>query len=214
MDSLILEKVEAFFTQYKCQIYKKGEILIRADDNPPGIFFLKNGYVKQYIISKKGDELVVNIFKPSAFFPMSWAINDTQNAYFYEAMTNLELFRASKKDAIKFVKNNPDVLFDLLSRVYYGTEDMLTRITYLMSGNAYNRLIIELLINSKRFGKRSDNSDYIFVDISEKDLANQAGMSRETVSRELKILKEKRLTTYEKGQFIILDLKKLEGELL
>ena len=58
MDEIIVKKIEAFFIQYKYQVYKKGEILIRADDNPQGIFYLKEGHVKKYAISKKGDEFV------------------------------------------------------------------------------------------------------------------------------------------------------------
>ncbi len=69
--SPIEEKVLVFFQHYKKQNYKKGELLIRADDQPQGIFYLKSGTVKVYAISKKGDELVVNLFKPKAFFPMS-----------------------------------------------------------------------------------------------------------------------------------------------
>lgn len=205
MDSTIAKKIDLFFTQFKRQTYKKGEILIRADDNPSGIFYLKEGYVKEYAISKKGDEIVVNVFKPIAFFPMSWAINDTPNTYYFEAVTNVELFRAPKEKVIDFIKNNPDVLYDLTSRVFKGTDGLLTRMTYLMSGNAYARLITELIIHAKRFGKAAH--------ISEKDLADQSGTTRETVSREIKKLKNKGLITFIQHTLVIKDLQKLEEEL-
>ena len=75
MNREVNQKLEVFFVQFKKQIYKKRELLIRTDEEPRGIFYLKRGRVKQYAISKKGDELVVNIFKPYTFFPMSWAIS-------------------------------------------------------------------------------------------------------------------------------------------
>ncbi|MBI4080631.1 MAG: Crp/Fnr family transcriptional regulator [Candidatus Levybacteria bacterium] len=210
MDEILLSKIDKFFTQLKRQSYKKGEILIRADDNPPGVFYLKEGYVKEYAISKKGDELVINIFKPIAFFPMSWAINDTPNEYFFEAMTDLEVWRAPREETITFIKSNPDVLYNLMSRVYKGTDGILTRMTYLMSGNAYARLITELIIHAKRFGK---GQNMVALDISEKDLAAQSGMTRETVSREIKILKDKGLVDINKSRLVIKELQKLEGEL-
>lgn len=210
MDNAILQKIDAYFTQFKHQAYKKGEILIRADDIPSGVFYLKEGHVREYAISKKGDELVINVFKPVAFFPMSWAINDTPNAYFYEAMTDVEVWRASKKDVVRFIKDNPDVLYDLMSRVYKGVDGILTRMTYLMSGNAYARLATELLIYAKRFGK---GQNIIEIDISEKDLAAQSGMTRETVSREIKILKDKNLVVHNKNKLIINNVQKLEEEL-
>ena len=205
VDNKIAKKLEEFFTQFKHQVYKKKELLIRADDNPSGIFYLKKGFVKEYAISKKGDELVVNIFKPISFFPMSWAINNTKNMYFFEAVTDVEVWRAPKENTIEFVKNNPDVLYDLLGRVYKGTDGILMRMTYLMAGNAYARLITEIIIHAKRFGSP--------LKISEKDLAAQSGMTRETVSREMKMLKVKGLVAFEKNTIIVKNLGGLEEEL-
>ncbi len=213
METSIQKKLDAFFNQFKTQAYKKGEILIRADENPAGVFYLKKGKVKMYAISKKGDELVLNIFKPYSFFPMSWAINQTQNKYFYEAMTDLELCRVPKDTAIKFIKNTQDVLYNLLSRVYKGTDGLLTRMAYLMSGSAYARLITELLIVSKRFG-RVEKGNITVLTITEKELGTQTGMSRETISREIKNLKDKGLVSLERNRLIIKDIKRLEEEIV
>lgn len=212
MDEIIAEKVESFFRQYKHQQYKKGEILIRADNNPSGVFYLKEGFVKEYAISKKGDELVVNVFKPVAFFPMSWAITNRLNEYFYEAITDLNVWRAPRKEVITFIKSNPDVLFDLMSRVYIGTDGLLTRIVYLMSRNAHSRLIAGIIIHAKRFGKNGKNNSYKVV-TSEKDIANQLGMTRETVSREMKVLKDKGFVTFSKNMLLIKNMDSLEDEL-
>lgn len=210
MKDSILEKIDQFFTQYKYHTYKKGELLIRAEENPLGIFYLKSGFVREYAISVKGDEIVLNIFKPFAFFPMSFAINKSFNPYFFEAAENIEVWIAPVEEVVKFIKNNPDVLFDLLSRVYKGTDGLLTRMTYLMSGNAYERLIIELLIYAKRFG---NGEARVEIKISEKDLAAQSGMTRETVSREMKLLKEKGLIKVDNSTLAISNLTKLEAEL-
>lgn len=211
METTIAKKLEVFFTQFKHQRYKKGEILIRADDNPPGIFYLKEGTVKKYAISQSGEEVILNIFKPVSFFPMSWAINETPNSYFYEAKTDCEIWKAPKDEVIKFIKQNPDVLFDLMSRVYKGTDGLEARLKYLMSGSAYTRLITELIIQAKRFGKI--NGQTVELAIAESELAADTGMTRETISREMKILKEKNLLTLSSHKLIIKDLRKLEAEL-
>lgn len=212
METSLASKIDAFFTQFKHQTYKKGEILVRADENPTGTFYLKKGIVREYAISKKGDELVVNIFKPIAFFPMSWAVNDTPNSYYYEAVTDVEVWKTPKEKAVAFLKDNPDVLYDLLSRVYRGTDGLLMRMAYLMSGNAYASLIAELLISAKRFGTKGKNGA-TGMKLSGKDLATHAGMTRETVSRELAILKKKGLVGFYKGMITIPNIQKLEDEL-
>jgi CRP-like cAMP-binding protein len=212
MDTEIVQKIENFFIKFKQSKYKKGEILIRAGDDPSGIFYLISGNVRKYAISEKGDELVVNIFKPSSFFPMSWAINGEQNEYFYDALTPVEIYRAPKEKVIEFIKEDPDVLYDLMSRVYRGTDGLLRRMMYLMAGNAYARLITEIIIQAKRFGRK--NNIQIEVTVSEKELASQAGMTRETVSREMKRLKDKGLVTFDKNVLLITSIEKLEKELL
>lgn len=212
MNEEIAKKLAKFFSKFKTSKYKKGEILIRAGDNPSGIFYLTEGYVKKYGISKKGDELVVNIFKPISFFPMSYAINHSQNDYYYEAVVPITAVRAPAERVDLFVRENPDVLYDLLSRVYKGTDGMTARMTYFMAGNAYARLVTELVIHTKRFGLKKDSE--IEVKVTEKDLAAQTGLTRETVSREIKLLKDKGLLTTKNHSIIIHDLKKLENELL
>src|SRR5664279_1714395 len=143
MDEGIENKLKAFFTQFKRQEYKKGEILVRADDDPAGIFYLTQGNVKMYIITAKGDEIVLNIFKPISFFPMSWAVNNTKNTYYYEAMTEVSFWKVPKENVKSFLDANPDVIYDLLQRVYRGVDGLLSRMSYLMSGNAHTRLITE-----------------------------------------------------------------------
>lgn len=212
MDNIVSQKLENFFKQYKHHIYKKGEILIRVDDEPGGVFYLTHGTVKEYAISKKGEELVINVFKPISFFPMSWAINQTPNTYYFEALEEVEVWKAPREETVSFIKNNPDLLFNLMSRVYKGTDGILMRMVYLMSGEAYSRVITELLITAKRFGK--SNREAVQLHLSEKDIAGQAGMARETVSREIKILKDKDLVTFSKNELVIKNISDLENELL
>ena len=100
--------------------YTKGEVLIRADENPSGVLYLTKGLVKVYCISEKGDEIILNIFQPISFFPMSWAVNDVPNSFFYEAVSEVSLYQAPKNEVLIFLKKNPDVLFDLLQRVFKG----------------------------------------------------------------------------------------------
>lgn len=213
VDFQIKKRLDDFFTKSKLLKYKKGELLIMADDEPSGVFYLTKGRVKQYVISRKGEEIVLNIFKPISFFPMPWAINDTKNIYFFEAVTSVEAYKVAKNQLVDFIRINSDVLYDLVSRIYIGTEGLLQRMIYLMSGNAYPRLVTELLINAKRFGEKNNTTGIMTIKLFEKDIAAETGMSRETVSRDMKILKEKKLVALKNNILTIPDLKRLEEEL-
>jgi len=206
-------KIEDFFKNYKFQTYKKGEIILRADDNPQGIFYLTKGLVKMYSISKKGDEVILNIFKPISFFPMTWGLNETPNAYYFEAMEDTNLYRAPREKVVLFLERNPDVALDLLKRLYRGVDGMLIKMTYLMSARAHTRLMMELIIHAQRFGKKT-KGNAVMLKISEGELAASSGMTRETASREISRLKEEGLITFRQNMLEIKDLNKLSEMLI
>ncbi len=211
MNRDIFEKLSSFFTKFKSTNLKKGENLLRADEVPAGVYFLQEGLVKQYFLTHKGDEFIVNVFKSGSFFPMPWAINNIKNTFYFEASTDAKVFIAPKEKAVSFLKDNPDVMFDLLSRIYRGIDGVFLKMAYMMSGDAYERLVNVLLIHAKRFGKEENGQ--IKILINEKDLSNQIGIRRETVSRQLKKLKEKNLAVFDKGEIIIPNLQRFEAEL-
>jgi CRP/FNR family transcriptional regulator, cyclic AMP receptor protein len=213
VEQQIIKKLEDFFGKYRLQLYKKGEILVRADEEASGIYYIKDGFVKKYAISKKGEELVVNVFKPGSFFPMSRAITGYKNKYFYEAKTPLEARKAPINDVLNFLKSNPDIVYDLLTRIYRGLDGVLMRTVYLMSGSAYSRLTTELILHARRFGKYEKETGKVICKVSEKDLAAQSGLTRETISREMANLKKKGLLEFHANTLIVNNLKKLEEEL-
>src|SRR5687767_2658077 len=134
-------KVVRFFTQYPLRTFDKREIIVRAETELPGLFYLTEGRVSQYDITSSGNEVVVNVFKPGAFFPMSWAMNDTPNHYFFEASAKVVAHVAPAADAVQFLRDNPDVTLDLLGRVYRGVDGVLRRMAHLMGGDAKTRLL-------------------------------------------------------------------------
>lgn len=213
MDEKIIRKLNQFFAKYKIQQLKKGELLIRAGDDPQGIYYLSEGLVRRYAITSSGEELVLNMYKPHSFFPMSWAISNVHNTHFYEAMTDITVRRAPKDDVVAFIKQEPDVQYDLLRRLYIGIEGVWMHIEHLMTGSAHTKLLTAVIIFAKRFGKQEGNTVIIPLRLTEKDLAEYAGMSRETASRELKLLKKEHLITFEKGTIIVNDMKELENAL-
>jgi len=212
MDTQLSKKIEKFFAKYRLRHFDKSQILIYAGDNPPGVFHLISGQVRQYDITEKGEEVVVNVFKPPAFFPMAWAINKTPNQYFFETSEPTEIRMAPASDVVAFLKANHDVTYDLLSRLYSGTNGMQRRMAHLMGGSGHSRVLFELLVECKRFGKKQKDGSYILV-MHEDELARRSGLSLGTVNRELGKLKARKVLKIDHKQFIVKDLGSLEKEL-
>ncbi len=207
--SSVADKVQEAFSKYPKRSYPKGQILVFADERPEHIFYLSEGMVRKYDVSYRGDEVIVNIFNTGAYFPMSWAINKSPNKYFYKTETKSELHIVPTDVALEFLKANPDVMLDLLSRIYRGMDGLLGRVVHLMSGTAKSRLIYELIIESRRFGTNNNNDSYK-LSVNEVDLAARSGLSRETISREMQKLKDIGIVSFSGKVIEVKDLTALE----
>lgn len=212
MQSDVAAKIQQFFERYPEREFYKQQIIVQAGEQPDGIYYLVEGRVNQYDISPRGSEVVVNIFKPPAFFPVSWAVNKVPNRYFFEAGTDVVARVAPAEDVVEFLKSEPDVLFDLLSRVYKGTDGLLRRMAHLMGGDARSRLLFEVLNVAYRFGI-PDKTGAVLVPLKEGELAKHTGLARETVSRGVQNLKAIGLLEVTKTGLVLPDIKKLEAEL-
>lgn len=212
MDNSIAQKVQQHFSTYPKRTYPKGQILVFADEDPEHIFYIVQGKVRQYDVSYRGDEVILTVFGKDAFFPMSWAINHGPNHYFYKTEEETEVHIVPADDALEFVKNNPDVLLDLVSRLYRGMDGLLGRVAHLMAGSARSRLIYELIIESRRFGDDKGSGKFT-LQTSEVDLAARAGLSRETVSREIQKLKDRGWLTLNSKSITVEDISELEQTL-
>lgn len=201
-----------FFARYPLKHYKKGEVLVFANEQHRHIIYLVEGIVGQYDISDSGSKLFVNIYKPHAFFPMSWAINRTPNAYFFEALTDITTRLADPDETVSFIRQNPDVMYDLLGRVYRGTDALLKRLALAGGGSASSRLILELIMSAYRFGENVNERVYV-LPVKRSDLAARTGLARETVSRLLAELNRSDIIELRRQDIYIPDISALERKL-
>lgn len=212
MSEVIAQKINEFFTRYPKREYPKGQILIFADETPEHVYYIVSGRIRCYDVSYRGDEVIVNLFKSPAFFPMSWAINRTPNTFFYKTEIATTVHVVPADEALQFIKDNPDVMLDLLSRLYRGIDGLLGRVVHLMSGSARSRLLYELIIECRRFGE-ADKANHYTLAVSEIDLAARSGLSRETVSREMKKMKQDGLVSVSPKGIVVTDMQAIEKKL-
>lgn len=181
--------VQRFFASGVRREFSSGEVLLLPDTTGPiPISYLIKGRVLQYGIDDEGNRSIVNIFKPGAFFPLPVAINDAPVTYFFEADTDVEVRQVNALEVKDFLKREPEVMFDVLSRMYRGLDGVLGRMTQLLSGDAKSKILYELTILSQRFGVPT--TDGIEVTVTAGKLAEMTGLTRETVSRMLNSLQD------------------------
>jgi CRP/FNR family transcriptional regulator len=209
----IESQIKKFFSGYLSMSYKKGEIVIRQEDEPQGVYYVKSGYVRMYQIYENGKELTINIFDPGSYFPMSWAIANIRNTYYFQAFTLVTINRAPKNDVVNLLKSNPEILYELTVRLISGFFGLISNLERLLSLNAYENILSMLVILANRFGKSVGVGKVkITLSLSHEDIAQLVGLTRETTSIELKKLMESNLIYYKRRYVIINNLKLLESK--
>lgn len=179
---------------------------------PGGVYFLQKGYVRLYAVSQDGEELTLIIFRPGDFFPIMWAINNTPNDYFVEAMTDCQLSRAPREQFLQFIRGNSDVFYFLTSGMLERLGGLLRRMEDLVFGNADRKVASILLICCQRFGRRSGQKMEIDVPLTHNAIATLVGVTRETASLEMKKLAQKGIITYRGRRLTINNLRLLARE--
>ncbi len=205
--------IDAFFEKFTKLSYKKGEVIIRAGDPPPGVLYLKKGFVRMSFVAETGDMLVLHVFKPGSYFPMMWVINDTPNTNYYEAMTSVEIWRAPREEVRKFIKTNPEVLEHFMGRLLTGVNGMLQRMEFLVFESAYTKTILLLLYYARSFRDAASSNGVLPISLTHKEVAAWIGTTRETASLQIETLKRKRLIQYKRRSILIPSVAALEKEL-
>ena len=194
-----------FFQKYKLQSYSKGEKIVEPFKHGSSIFCLTEGSVRCFTTTDHGVELSINVFRPISFFPLVEILTKLPNRYTYEALTKAKIYQAPQTEVLSFIKLHPNVSFDLLQRIYIGLDGYLLRIESLLSGEAYHRILTQLVIQTRRFGPK--------IQLTHADLAALTGLSRETVTRELGKMKKMGLLESEGRTLIVKNIQLLEKKL-
>ncbi len=207
----VTTQVDIFFSRYPEQKKKKGTILIQPDDPANTLYYLRQGVVKQYTISPEGEESTVNLFKQFAYFPMYVVVTDLHHKHFFESITDITYNAAPANEVYSFLKTKPDILLDLLRRMFIGIDGLMQRFEYAMAANSRTKTVYTILNAAYRFGEKTPNGTHIPIRITHKELATMAGTTRETLSREIKKLENEGIIKIEENQIIIPDEEKLKS---
>lgn len=200
-----MDRVEKFFAAYPLKKYKRKSLLVSPGQKITDIFYLSEGNVRQYVFSREGEEFVIHIFKPGSFFPIALVLGDVKNRYYFEAETDIKAAKAPVEEVVSFLKESPQVLLDLNRRLSRGLHGVATRLEEYLGKPAQERLTSLLSYLAKSFGEPDKNGRQIKFSLTHQDLANWLGLSRETVSREMKRLQKKGLVSYKNQKIRVLE---------
>lgn len=212
-NNTISRRVHEFFNKHTLLTYKKGEMILRAEDSPHGVSYIEKGVVRQYVINGLGETLILQLYRPGAFFPMTWVVNDAPNRYFFEAVTPVSVRRAPKEHVVRFLRDNPEVLYDFTKRLLTGVSGFWSRVEQLVLESAYAKTILLVLYYAGKFGQKTSGGVALDLFLTHREIAAWIGTTRETASIQVEALKKQNLLKVHGRQLIIPSLAALEKEL-
>ncbi|HEX5394933.1 MAG TPA: Crp/Fnr family transcriptional regulator [Candidatus Saccharimonadales bacterium] len=168
----------------------KGQLLIYEGDPIDHLYYIVSGYVKVYSIMISGSERTIFIYGPGDLFPFTSYLTSSSNArYFYECMTEVEIYAMTPANFEKKVRGNFTIGEALVHYTNMVSQQFLARIDVLSVNDARRKIIALLAFLIDKCGD-GGNPAKICVPLTTQDIANMCGLTRETASVQLSKLRK------------------------
>ncbi len=180
--------------------YPKNTVIINEGDQANAMFICSSGKVKVYVGDENGREFVLNSMGPGEYFgELSLLDDETRSASVIttEKSTFSILY---KDDFTKVVLHNPNIALVLLRNLASRIRKLTENVKTLALQDVYGRIrktLIDLSVER-------DGETYIEEKLTQQDIANRIGSSREMVARILKDLATGGYIEIERKQFKLL----------
>jgi CRP/FNR family transcriptional regulator len=199
------------FKQGTCLKYSKNEFIIRPGEQPSAVFYIETGLIKAFDITKYGEENLLIIRKEHEIFPLIWAITGQERSVIYQALSDVTVWRITRKQYLDYLYSHPDALAPVLDMTIEMYRIHSERIMSLEYRTVRERLISFLLGSAKRFGSKTDEGMLLNVPLRQQDIASSINASRETTGRELAALEQKGLIEAKRSFILLKDTAKLKS---
>jgi CRP-like cAMP-binding protein len=207
------ELVDLFRTRGLKQTFRKGDFVIRPGETPGGIFYIYQGLVKAYDITKYNEENLLIMRKEDEVFPLIWAITGQERHVIYQALAPTITWQISRDTFLEYMEKNPEALAPLLDMTIEMYRLHSERILNLEYRTVRERIISFLITMSSRFGKNTPDGILIEAPLRHQDIASSVNATRETTSRELSALEKKGLLVNKQSFILLTDIEALRKHL-
>jgi CRP/FNR family transcriptional regulator, cyclic AMP receptor protein len=165
--------------------YRKNTIVIEKGDDSTSLYVLMSGKVRIYVADDEGKELVLSIFdEPGACFGELALVGDTARTASVMTMEDSKLLVISKQDFISYLGSNPQVALALIRHLVEQVKSLTDRVGTLALNDVYGRVAATLRDQAREEGGR-----LITPRLTQQEIAQMVGASREMISRIFKDLK-------------------------
>jgi CRP-like cAMP-binding protein len=198
-------RFKQFIAKYQAEVYQKGQTFLLQHETPRGVFVIESGRARSYTIAADGREQLIAIHSSGEDVPVGYAVGLTERSQcFYEAYTKCVVRIIPREEFVKHLTSDPELMFQM--NVYNTAQllSMLNRINALEQPRAGNKIALTLVYLAERLGVNLwPKPKFPIISITQSEIADLLGLTRETASGELKKLQDHDIISYSRKNYTL-----------
>ena len=199
--NLPVDDVQAL-TRFGLQrVLRPGETLVSQGKWPVRVFLVETGEA-DVVYATKHERLTVEVLGRGSTVGYLEMLLDITSPYEVVARTEMDVLEFDRKLITTLIDVQPAICFRWLRLIAHRLERSQRRLVELAGRSAHERLV-HFLINE------SDHRRTRYLALTQRDIANSLGLSRQTVSRTLSRLEGEGLVRRGRGRLLLCDLMRL-----
>jgi CRP-like cAMP-binding protein len=163
----------------------KGTILFAEGDGGDQLYVIAEGKLKLGTSSGDGRENLLSILGPGEMFGELSLFDPGPRTSTATAVTDAKLLSLGQEKLLPWLAENPKVSLQLLARLAQRLRRTNEAVGDLVFSDVPGRVAKALIDLGERFGKKTDEGLFVHHDLTQEELAQLVGASRETVNKAL-----------------------------
>jgi CRP/FNR family transcriptional regulator, cyclic AMP receptor protein len=209
-DALSTAELEQLAAIAQVRRAPKFQFIFMPDQPADQVFFLSQGRVKTGTFSHDGREVIKEILQPETPFGDLALAGETTRSEFAQALHDeVEYMEISVTDFQQVMQQNQRLVFACLRHLSQRLQRVEERLAKLVLKDARERIIEFLVETAGKEGRRVGYETLVKHHLTQQDIANLTGTSRQTVTSVLNDLRKSNLIYFNRNSILIRDIEKL-----
>jgi len=180
---------------------RRGEVVYLAGDAGDRVYLLKRGVVKISALREDGREAMLALLRKGEVFGEEAVLEDAPRDHMAEAYEDALICIFTRQDFMDMLRSHPEMLFRVFRLVGLRLRAFRTRVRHLLLKGASQRLASTMLELAREHGIADAQGTLVPLRLSQQDLANLIGVTRESVNIALSDFRKRGLVVLEGRAF-------------
>jgi CRP/FNR family cyclic AMP-dependent transcriptional regulator len=188
---------------------RRGEVLFHEGDQGDELYVVIEGKVKLGRTSADGRENLLSVLGPGQMFGELSLFDPGPRSSTATGITDTVMLALGQEQLMTWLSGRPEVARGLLLQLASRLRHLNEAVADLVFSDVPGRVAKQLLDLARRFGKPTEGGIDVHHDLTQEELAQLVGASRETVNKALADFAHRGWIRLEQRAVVILDVERL-----